>query len=284
MAQAQSRIRCEVDFEKSGRQASYLRAPLSRDTSGWARRDPHRRSQERQGTDGAVPRGVHGNDMRVRSPSRRLARTLDPKQIEGRVILMPAVNMPAVLANTRLSPADGRDINRCFPGDPRGTFSFMLAHWMDAVLLPHVDVSGGSAHRRTVPRCRALSTNMHYIDDPTIRAETMRVASAFVAPYNAVFWGVDEGATFTSSVERQKKISIGTEIGGWGRVNPEGVRIAERGIVNVMKACGVMEGEPDTSQRDGAKATRHMMVKDAANFLFARTTATYEPMHLAARP
>ena len=37
-----------------------------------------------------------------------------------------------------------------------------------------------------------------------------------------------------------------------------------------MKACGVMEGKPDTRQRDGAAATRHMMVKDPGNFLFAQ--------------
>ena len=30
-----SRIRCDIDFDKDGRQASYLRAPLSRNTSGW---------------------------------------------------------------------------------------------------------------------------------------------------------------------------------------------------------------------------------------------------------
>jgi predicted deacylase len=148
------------------------------------------------------------------------------------------------------------------------------------VILPHIDVSV-DFHTAGHSADAALSTNMHYIDDPTIRAETMRLAGAFGAPFNTVFWGVDEGATLTSSVERQKKISIGTEIGGWGRVNPEGVRIAERGLLNVMKACGVMEGEPDTAQRNGAPATRHMMVRDPGNYLFARGAATYEPMHLA---
>ncbi|MCO4053227.1 MAG: peptidase M14 [Bosea sp.] len=281
MAQVQSRVRCDIDFDKSGRQASYLRAPLSRDASGWGAVEiPIIVLKNGKGPTLLFTGGVHGNEYEGPIAISKLARTLDVKRIEGRVILMPAVNMPAVLANTRLSPADGRDINRCFPGDPRGTFSFMLAHFMDAVLLPHVDVSV-DLHTAGQSADAALSTNMHYIDDAKIRGETMRIASAFGAPYNAVFWGVDEGATFTSSVERQKKVSIGTEIGGWGRVNPEGVRIAERGILNVMKACGVMEGAPDTTQRDGAKATRQMMVKDPANFLFARATATYEPMHLA---
>ena len=32
---SESRVRCEIDFEAAGRQAGYLRAPLSRNTSGW---------------------------------------------------------------------------------------------------------------------------------------------------------------------------------------------------------------------------------------------------------
>ena len=57
----------------------------------------------------------------------------------------------------------------------------------------------------------------------------MDAAAAFGAPYNVVFWGVDEGATLTSSVERRGILSVGTELGGWGRVNVEGVRIGKRG-------------------------------------------------------
>ena len=95
-----------------------------------------------------------------------------------------------------------------------------------------------------------------------MRERTMAAASAFGAPYNVVFWGVDEGATLTSSVERRGILSLGTELGGWGRVNVEGVRIGERGLHNILRHLGMIEGEPDTPQRDGSPATRHMMVRD----------------------
>lgn len=280
-AVVKSRIQCPVDFDREGRQAAYLRAPLSRNTSGWGAVEiPIIVLKNGKGPTVLFTGGVHGDEYEGPIAISKLARRLDPAQIQGRVILMPAVNMPAVLADVRLSPVDGRDINRCFPGNPRGTFSEMLAHFMDSVLLPHVDVSV-DLHTAGHSMESALSTNMHYVEDAAIRDRTMAMAAAFGAPYNAVFWGVDEGATFTSSVERQGKISVGTELGGWGRVNVEGVRIGERGLTNVLKACGVMEGKPDTVQRDGSPATRHMMVKDPGNFLFARHSATYEPMNLA---
>ncbi|MGL4323971.1 MAG: succinylglutamate desuccinylase/aspartoacylase family protein [Beijerinckiaceae bacterium] len=276
-----SRIRCEVDFDRDGRQAVYLRAPLSRNTSGWGAVEiPLVVLKNGRGPTVLFTGGVHGDEYEGPIAISKLIRSLDPQQIQGRVIMMPAVNMPAVLADTRLSPVDGRDINRCFPGNARGTFSEMLAHFMDSVILPHVDISV-DLHTAGHSMESALSTNMHYVEDAAIRERTMAIAAAFGAPFNAVFWGVDEGATFTSCVERRGKISIGTELGGWGRVNVEGVRIAERGLLNVLKAAGVMEGLPETRQRDGSPHTRHMMVKDSRNFLFARHAATYEPAHIA---
>lgn len=276
-----SRIQNPVDFDRQGRQAAYLRAPLSRNTSGWGAVEiPIITVKNGSGPTVLLTGGVHGDEYEGPIAIAKLARTLDPATVQGRVIMMPAVNMPAVMADTRLSPVDGRDINRCFPGNPRGTFSEMLAHFMDSVILPHVDISV-DLHTAGHSMESALSTNMHYVDDPALRQRTMDIAAAFGAPFNAVFWGVDEGATFTSCVERRRKISIGTELGGWGRVNIAGVRIAERGLTNVLKAAGLLEGKPDTSQTDGSAATRHMMVKDPRNFLFARASALYEPMHHA---
>jgi len=279
-----SRIRCDVDFGKSGRQASYLRAPLSRNTSGWGTVEiPIVVVKNGEGPTVLLTGGIHGDEYEGLIAVSRLARTLDPARIQGRVIMMPAVNVPAVLNDTRLSPVDDRDLNRCFPGDPRGTFSEMLAHFLDSVILPEVDVSV-DVHTAGHSMDAALSTNMHYLPDPQMRRKTMAAAAAFGAPYNVVFWGVDEGATLTSSVERRGILSLGTELGGWGRVNIEGVRIGERGLLNILKHFGLMEGTPDTRQRDGSSGTRHMMVRDPTCYAFAPAEGVFEPRHMAGDP
>jgi predicted deacylase len=223
--------------------------------------------------------GVHGDEYEGLISVSQLARTLDPATIQGRVIMMPAVNVPAVLNDTRLSPVDNRDLNRSFPGNPRGTFSEMLAHFVDSVILPHVDISV-DVHTAGHSCDSALSTNMHYLSDPEMRRKTMAAAAAFGAPYNVVFWGVDEGATLTSSVERRGILSLGTELGGWGRVNIEGVRIGLRGLSNTLKHFGLIEGKPETGQRDGSPATRHMMVRDQACYAFAPAEGVFEPRHM----
>ncbi len=279
-ASSKSRVRCDVDFDKAGRQASYLRAPLSRNTSGWGTVEiPIVVVKNGTGPTVLFTGGVHGDEYEGLISVSQLARTLDPATIQGRVIMMPAVNVPAVLNDTRLSPVDNRDLNRCFPGNPRGTFSEMLAHFVDTVILPHVDISV-DVHTAGHSGDTALSTNMHYLPDPEMRQKTMAAAAAFGAPYNVVFWGVDEGATLTSSVERRGILSLGTELGGWGRVNIEGVRIGHRGLSNTLKHFGLIEGKPETGQRDGSPGTRHMMVRDQACYAFAPAEGVFEPRHM----
>lgn len=278
-AQETSRIQCPIDFDKDGRQAGYCRAPLSRNTAGWGTIEiPIIVVKNGKGPTVLLTGGVHGDEYEGQIAISRLAATLDPARVQGRVIMMPAVNMPAIMSDTRLSPIDGWDINRCFPGNPRGTFSQMLAHFLDSVILPHADISV-DLHTAGHSGDSAPSTNMHYLPDPEMRKKTMAAAAAFGAPFNAVFGGVDEGATFTSCVERRGIISLGTELGGWGRVNIEGVRIGRRGIDNILKHMGVIEGTPETGQRDGSPATRHMQVREPSAYTFAPRTGLFEPTH-----
>ncbi|MBW3095694.1 succinylglutamate desuccinylase/aspartoacylase family protein [Pseudohoeflea coraliihabitans] len=276
---ARSRIVTTIDFERNGRQAGYARAPLSRNTSGWGTVEiPIVVVKNGEGPTVLLTGGVHGDEYEGPIAISRLARTLRPEEVQGRVIMMPAVNIPAILADTRLSPVDGWDINRCFPGDPRGTFSQMLAHFLDSVILPMADISV-DMHTAGHSFDSALSTNMHHVADAGMREKTLAAAAAFGAPYNVVFGGVDEDATFTSCVERRGIISLGTELGGWGRVNIEGVRIARRGIENILKHMGVIEGEPVTGQADGSAQTRHMMVRDPDSYVFAPRGGLFEPTH-----
>ena len=280
MASVVSRVRCDIDFDRQGRQASYLRAPQSRNTSGWGVVEiPIYVIKNGSGPTLLLTGGVHGDEFEGQVAISRLAQSIRPEDIQGSLILMPVVNVPAALNNTRTSPIDGRDLNRCFPGNPAGTFSEMLAHFVDSVILPHVDASI-DLHTAGHSAESALSTNMHYLADPAMREKTLAAAAAFGAPYNVVFWGVDEGATLTSSVERRKILSLGTEIGGWGRVSVEGVRIGERGVRNMLKHLGMMSGKVDTVQRNGAAGTRHMMVRDPDCYSFAPANALFEPRHV----
>jgi uncharacterized protein len=58
-----SRIRCDLDFERAGRQAGYLRAPLSRNTSGWGTVEiPITVVKNGSGPTVLLTGGVHGDE------------------------------------------------------------------------------------------------------------------------------------------------------------------------------------------------------------------------------
>ena len=176
-----TRIFHDIDFDKPGKQIGYLRVPQSRDGGAWSTIEiPIAVINGSKGPAVFFDAGVHGDEYEGQIAIARLARTLDPQSVRGKIILMPAIDLPAALAGRRMCPIDGRDFNRCMPGDPRGSFSYMLAHFMDSVILPHVDVSV-DLHTAGQSADSALSTNMHYIADASIRGKTMATAAAFGA-------------------------------------------------------------------------------------------------------
>ncbi len=62
--------------------------------------------------------GNHGDEYEGPLALQQLAWELEPAQVMGRVIILPAMNAPAVAAGTRVSPIDGVNMNRAFPGRP----------------------------------------------------------------------------------------------------------------------------------------------------------------------
>ena len=281
MKAGSSRIQCKVDFDRPGRQAGYLHAPSSRNTSGWGvTLIPIVVVKGAEGPTILLTGGVHGDEYEGPIAISRLAQDLRAEDVAGRVIMLPAINPPAVLNDTRLSPADGQDMNRRFPGDPRGTISEMIAHFLDGAILPLADVLV-DLHTAGHSGDAVPSTNMHAVADREMHRRTLAAAEAFGAPYNVVFGGVDEGATFTSAAERRGVLTLGTELGGWGRVSVEGVRVGRRGVLNILRYFGVIEGELETGQRDGAPGTRHMVVPGPNHYAFAPSAGVFEPAHVA---
>jgi N-alpha-acetyl-L-2,4-diaminobutyrate deacetylase len=279
-AASRSRIFHELDFDRPGKQIGYLRVPQSRDGGAWSTVEiPIAVVNGSKGPAVLFTGGVHGDEYEGQIAVSRLARRLDPQSLRGKVILLPAVDLPAALAGRRMCPIDGRDFNRCLPGDAGGSFCQMLAHFVDSVLLPQVEISV-DVHAAGNAMEAALSSTMHWVDDPAVVQRTKALAESFAAPYNVVFWGVDEGGTMASAAERRKVLAISTELGGYGRVSVEGVRVAERGLDNVLKWLGMVEGKPDTAQRDGSPGTRHMEVRDQKGYVFAPSEGLFEPLHL----
>ncbi len=74
--------------------------------------------------------GSHGDEYEGPIALLKLARGLRAADVAGRVVIVPALNLPAVRSATRRSPVDGRNMNLVFPGNRDGTVTEVIADFV----------------------------------------------------------------------------------------------------------------------------------------------------------
>ena len=82
----------------------------------------------------------HGDEYEGPIALLKLANSLEPSKVSGRVIIVPAMNYPAFRAGTRTSPIDAGNLNRIFPGRPDGSVTEKIADYFQRFLLPLADI------------------------------------------------------------------------------------------------------------------------------------------------
>jgi N-alpha-acetyl-L-2,4-diaminobutyrate deacetylase len=268
-----SPVVAEVDFERRGKQIGQLRVPQSRDDSGWGTIPvPVVVVANGSGPTVLLTAGNHGDEYEGQVALLDLARGLRAEEVQGRVILLPAMHYPACAAGKRLSPLDGRDFNRCFPGDPFGGFALSLAHFVDSVLLPlcdyQMDLHSGGTGMDIFP-----SAVGHFLDDPAMQGKTIAMADAFGAPCTLLLREVNAGPTLLAAAERRGIVALSSELGGGGRLNPSNLAITRRGARNVLHHAGILEGPPEVGSYGTA---RRMTVPTLSHYVFAAADGIWE--------
>lgn len=118
---------------------------------------------------------IHGDELVGVEIIRQVMRGIDPRRLSGTILAVPVVNVPGFLAQSRYTP-DRRDLNRSFPGSPRGSLASRLAHMFMTEIVSRcdagLDLHTGSNHRENLPQIRCNT------DDPT----TLEMAKAFAPP------------------------------------------------------------------------------------------------------
>ena len=220
--------------------------------------------------------GTHGNEFEGPVAVWRLARDLDPAQLAGRVILLPRFNVPACDAGTRESPLDGVNMNRAFPGNPRGSITYRMADFVTQRLFPHVDVvldihSGGRIlHFPHV-------SSFHIVKDAAQQAEMHRVAALFDTPFIMVYSSEMAHGLLTDEAEALGKITIGTEFGYGESVDRLGTAHAYEGIRNTLKHYGLLEGEVTRVRPAGSPAPKVVQATRLEDYLPCPIAGIYEP-------
>ncbi|MSP87920.1 MAG: hypothetical protein EXQ92_03770 [Alphaproteobacteria bacterium] len=141
MADTAAPITTDLDFEREGKQVGALKVPHAREDSALgALLMPVTTIRNGEGPTVLLIAGAHGDEYEGPVALMKLARDLKPEAIRGRVIIVPALNLPALLAGRRHSPIDGKAISSCFPGDRQGTITQAIAAFTRDELVNRADL------------------------------------------------------------------------------------------------------------------------------------------------
>jgi hypothetical protein len=255
MTEIRSRITCPVDFDKNGKQIGHLRLPFSSNTSayGWIG-IPIAVIRNGSGPTVYLNAGNHGDEYEGQLTLTRLIDELDPAEIQGRLIVLPALNLPAAMSHSRCSPIDGGNLNRSFPGEPdapdhRPTGA--IAYWVTNVVVPLCDAlldlhSGG----KTLDYVPSALIRRNWDDEAHFQRK-LAALRAFGAPIGYIVEGGSPSAgggerspTLNAHADARGIVSMGTELGGAGTVTLDTLHVARRGVYNFLAHLGVLERSP----------------------------------------
>ncbi len=265
-----------LDFEKPSKQQGFLQVPYSHNLGGWANVFvPITVIAQGTGPTVLILAGNHGDEYQGQIAVMRLARELDPQMVEGRIVLIPSLNFPAASAGTRLSPLDGMNMNRAFPGQPEGPVTSQIAHCLTTVLFPLadvvIDIHSGGRSMEFVP-----CSTMHLVRDRAQRAKMLAAMLAWNSDFAFLYADIAGTGLLPVEAENQGKIVVTTEMGG-GEAVPAGVhRITQSGLKNVLVHLGALKGRKRTRASMGLPPTILTQALHREDYLLAPESGIFE--------
>ena len=179
-----------------------------------------------------IDAAIHGDEVAGVEVVRQVMAGLDPKTFRGTLVAVPIVNVLGFMTGDRYLP-DRRDLNRSFPGSPRGSLASRIAHLFMREIVAGcevgIDLHTGSDRRSNLPQVRAD------LDDP----RTRELAAAFGAPV-MLHAGIRDGSLRHAAGEHGAKVLL-YEAGEPLRFDDYAVSAGVIGVRRVLAALGMTE-------------------------------------------
>lgn len=196
----------------------------------------------------ALIAGTHGMEYVPIVALQRMRETIDPGTLRGTIIMVHVANMPSFLGRTiYYSPADGKNLNRVYPGKADGTLSERIAEAITREVIVRathvVDLHCGDGNESLRPYSYWITTG-----DPKVAEAGRAMALAFGLDHIVVDRErpLDPAAslyTSNTAVTRGKP-GLTTETGAMAMVDEESIALVQRGVAGLMRHLGMREDGP----------------------------------------
>lgn len=210
---------------------------VSESYSGSTVRIPiHIRRAVRPGPTVFITAALHGDEINGTGAVRHLVQEESFELLAGSLILVPVLNLLAFDRHSRYLP-DRRDLNRSFPGSSTGSLSGRFAKTVFDAIVPRADF-GIDLHTASVRR-----TNYPNIRGDLSNPQVKRIAMAFGC--DVVVNGKGPKGAFRREACEAGVPTVIMEGGEVWKVEPGIVETAVRGIKNVLRELGMLDGKKE---------------------------------------
>jgi hypothetical protein len=196
----------------------------------------------------ALVAGTHGMEYPPILATQRLRNGIDPKALSGTVVLVHVANMPSFLGRTiYYSPADGKNLNRVFPGKADGTISERIAFALTRDVIERathvVDMHCGDGNEWLRPYTYWITTG-----DPKVAEAGRTMALAFGLDTIVVDDsrpGSPEASVYLSNTAITRgKPALTIESGALARTDEASIAAVERGVRGLLRHLGMTADGP----------------------------------------
>ncbi len=196
----------------------------------------HIRKAVKEGPVVFVTAAMHGDEINGTGAIRQLIQDDEIDLLRGTLILVPVLNILAFDRHSRYLP-DRRDLNRSFPGTRTGSLASRMAFTIFDELVSRcdfgIDLHTASVRRTNYPHVRGD------LQDPAVH----QLAQSFGC--EVIINNRGPKGSFRRECSAAGCPTIVMEGGEVWKVEPGIVRSAKRGIENVLRHLGMLEGEID---------------------------------------
>jgi uncharacterized protein len=180
--------------------------------------------------------GIHGCEYSSIAAVTRVMRELDVSELSGSITAVPVVSLESFWQRSPfVVPADGKNLNRTFPGTRDGTYTDGLARDIFEQLIEPADVlldlHGGDM-------VEALEPFALYGDEAS-----RELALAYGFPF-VVAPGEPGGGMTASAAAQVGTRAVIAEAGGIGQLEDYAVTLLAEGTKNALRVLGMLPGEP----------------------------------------
>ncbi len=264
----------DIDWNKNGKQVGSLFLPHSPDDDAWGV-IPFPAASIRNG-DGpvvVVSGAVHGDEYEGPVVIAELIRQIQPADVFGQLILLPAFNAPALRAGRRTSPIDHHNLNRVLPGDDFGSPTQQIARYVAEHVFAranfYLDLHAGGRTLFIQPSAHVvMAGNMA----PDLVKANARLAEAFAVGITVQTSNMGDYRTCAGYASMIGIPTLAAEMGMGGWVTGDSVQAARDATRRFLKHTGVL---PQIATVAGVR-TRWTRIDGAAAYLFAAFDGYFE--------